>query len=53
MQKSVLPWLTGVLIVSILFTTGETVAAQVFNFPCRSEQEFFTDFYRSWGCIQP
>jgi LPXTG-site transpeptidase (sortase) family protein len=40
MQKSVLPFLVGALIVSILFTPGETVDAQVLSFPAEMNKSF-------------
>ena len=40
MKKSVLPWLMGVLIVSMLFTPGETVSAQVLSFPAEMNKGF-------------
>jgi LPXTG-site transpeptidase (sortase) family protein len=40
MQKSVLPYLMGVLIVSILLTPGETAAAQVLSFPAEMNKSF-------------
>src|SRR6266545_6409717 len=40
MQKSVLPWLTGVLIISMLFTPGETASAQVLTFPAEINKGF-------------
>ena len=40
MQKSVVPFLIGALIVSILLTPGETVAAQVVSFPAEMNKSF-------------
>ena len=40
MQKSVLPYLMGVLIVSMLFTPGETASAQVLTFPAEINKGF-------------
>ena len=40
MQKSVLPFLVGALIVSILLTPGETAAAQVLSFPAEMNKSF-------------
>jgi LPXTG-site transpeptidase (sortase) family protein len=40
MQKSVLPWLAGVLIISMLFTPGETAFAQVLTFPAEINKGF-------------
>ena len=40
MQKSVVPFLVGALMVSILFTPGETVAAQVLSFPAEVNKGF-------------
>jgi hypothetical protein len=40
MQKSVLPFLVGALIVSILLNPGETVAAQVLSFPAEMNKSF-------------
>jgi hypothetical protein len=40
MQKSVVPFLVEALIVSILFTPGETVAAQVLSFPAEMNKSF-------------
>jgi LPXTG-site transpeptidase (sortase) family protein len=40
MQKSILPWLMGVLIISMLFTPGETASAQVLTFPAEINKGF-------------
>src|SRR5690242_6233378 len=40
MQKSALPFLMGVLIVSMLFTPGETASAQVLSFPAEMNKSF-------------
>ena len=40
MQKSVLPFLVGALIVSILLNPGEIVAAQVLSFPAEINKSF-------------
>lgn len=40
MQKSVTPFLVGVLIVSILLNPGTTVAAQVLSFPAEMNKSF-------------
>ncbi len=42
MQKSVLPWLTGVLIISLLFTHGGNCICSSLNFPRRNKQGLFT-----------
>src|SRR5215207_441215 len=40
MHKSVVPFLVGILIVSILLTPGENVAAQVVSFPAEMNKSF-------------
>lgn len=40
MQKSVLPWLMGVMIVSMLFSPGENVSAQALSFPAEMNKGF-------------
>ena len=40
MQKSVVPFLAAALIASIVFTPGETVAAQVLSFPAEMNKSF-------------
>jgi len=40
MHKSVIPFLVGALIVSILLNPGETVAAQVLSFPAEMNKSF-------------
>ncbi|HVF25816.1 MAG TPA: sortase [Anaerolineales bacterium] len=40
MQKTTVPFLVGVLIVSLLLTPGETVAAQVVSFPAEMNKSF-------------
>src|SRR6266487_1806187 len=40
MQKSVVPFLVGAMIVSILLTPGETAAAQVLSFPAEMNKSF-------------
>ena len=40
MQKSVVPFLVGTLIVSMLLVPGRTVAAQVLSFPAEMNKSF-------------
>ena len=40
MQKSVVPFFVGALIVSILFNPGRTVSAQVLSFPAEMNKSF-------------